>query len=138
MLTRIITWVLSQLGGGLLDKVLDGITKVSSDKVRDHEIDADVVKDAMKQLVEAHKIESTKWSFPWFPLMAAPFIMSIGLFFMTLTAYNIFWHSDGIWPQSWTIAAYPGVYQEWATQAFTWVFAPALGVATVTKLFGRR
>ena len=134
MITGIITWVLSKLSGGLVDKVLDAVVKTEDIRIRSKEIDSETTKEALKTYIELQKIESTKWSFPWFPIMAAPFIASIGLFFLTLTAYNVFWHSDGIWPQTWTIAAYPGVYQEWATQAFNFIFAPALGAVAIKNI----
>ena len=130
----IVGWLIKILGGGIIEKAIDAFTKTEDYRIRGKEIDAGTVKEAMKYYVENQKVEATKWSFPWFPLMVAPFIFALGFFFITLTAYNIFWHPQGMFPQTWKIAAYPGVYQEWATTAFNWVFAPAIGALTLKAL----
>ncbi len=134
MLTGLIGWAIKIFGGGVLDKVIDAFTKSDAIRIRGKEIDADTIKHAMTAYVESQKVEATKWSFPWFWLLAAPILLSVGGFFLTLTLYNIFWHSDGIYPQTWTIAAYPGPYQDWAETAFKWIFAPALGATMLRQI----
>lgn len=119
---------------GIIEKAISAFTKTEDFRIQGKQIDSDTVTQAMRYYVENQKVETTKWSFPWFPLMVAPFVICISLFFITLSLYNVLWHQDGIYPQTWTIADYPGIYKEWASTVFNWIFAPALGVVTLKAL----
>lgn len=141
----LIGWVLSKVSPDILKAGIDYFLQSSNNQ-------SDAVKKGLDTVVEVRQIEAqenmTKWKFPWFWIMAGLLLGPVILYFWTLTLYNIFWWEYGLWPKAqrlitgdvvgWKIAAYPGIFQEWANTAFNWVFAPALGVGAILKILGKK
>lgn len=148
MVGVIVTWLLSNAiklaSGPILDKALEAFNKTQDTKVKLSEVDSDTIKEAMKQWVESQKVEAGKWQFPWFWIMAGLLLGPVIIHFWAVSLYDIFWWQYGLWPQAqvlptgdvvgWKIAAFPGILEDWASTAFHWVFAPALGVGAIVKL----
>ena len=145
MIASIGAWLLSKLMGlassSIVEKGLELFNKSQDSNVKIREIDAEVSKEAIKAYVEAFKAQSEenkeKWKLPIFQIVGSLILMTVATYFVFLTMYNIFWHADGMFPQEWTIAAYPGIYAEWANTAFNWVFAPAVGLGALLAIVKR-
>jgi hypothetical protein len=90
----IITWILTKLSGGLLDKVLDAFSKSEDARVRAREIDSDTTKAALKAYVETVKsqnaLQQAKLGFPWFWIMAGMFVIPLGLWWGAILIDSIF------------------------------------------------
>lgn len=137
MLVWLATKIFDFLSGDILNKALDVWNKKQDIKIRQGEIDADVKKDLVNQYVNFHTVEaarltalSTKWQY-W--LLASPFIIALALYFIGLTAYNLLWCADCIYPQPWTIAAFPSPYDQWCMAMISFLF----GTTTLAALFKR-
>ena len=69
----------------------------------------------------------------WFIIVAAlgPGVLNM----WSLWLFNIFWWENGIWPQTWAIAAYPPQAAVWVNLSIEWLFDPvglAVSVGTAT------
>ncbi len=93
---------------------------------------------------EGTKRQLGKFNHPvfWSLIVAAlgPAILNLWMLWL----YNFLWWPKGIWPQSWSIAAYPPQAAVWVDMSMRWLFDPvALPVtvgtaATVALLTGKR
>lgn len=139
MLASIGGWLLghvfSFVSGDVLKKGIDLFNKYNGDA---NTTTRTALDDIVKVKAIEADVEKTKMTFPWFWIMAGLLVGPVIVSFWAIALYNILWWDHGVWPQGFQIAAWPGVYQEWATTAFNWVFAPALGVGAILKILGKK
>lgn len=132
-------------GSGIVGTIMDGINKGMDGKVRLAQIDAEtgqvIYTTHAEQGTERQK---AKFNVPVFVAVLAMTIGAPATLFWSVTLYNIFWWSGGIWPQDWGIAEYPPSVAPWAEMAMQWLFDPigppaAVGTAGVAAwLTGKR
>ncbi|MCZ4272473.1 hypothetical protein [Maritalea porphyrae] len=139
----------SLLGGGLGPNLIKGLNQAYRDKLNakteSERIAADgaiefyqsrvaVLTNANAEGTNRQKFKMNHKVF-WFILGAAllPGLSTFGL----LAIYNVLWHANGIWPQSWGIAAFPQPYDEFSRMAMEWLFDPVkVALSTGTAAAG--
>lgn len=88
---------------------------------------------------EGTERQKAKMNFPvfWFIIVAA---LGPAIFTMwAIAIYNVFFWSNGVWPQGWAIAAFPPQTEVWVNMSINWLFDPVglastVGTATVAGL----
>lgn len=134
-LASFIAWLLSSLAPSFLGRVFDALDKSTNAAIEARRIDANLsaTKDTnhtSKQIAfrQADSVDlKTKTRHRIYWILATPFIVCLMVFFAALTAYNLLWCADCIYPQTWTIAGYPEPYDAWAGAMIAWLF----GIATL-------
>lgn len=142
-------FVLSFFGGGLGPAMIEGLNQAYRDKMNATTELARIAADeriaffsAQVSLLTSANAEGTnRQKFKmnhkvfWFILGAAllPGLSTFGL----LAIYNVLWHANGIWPQSWGIAAFPEPYDQFSRMAMEWLFDPVkVALSTGTAAAG--
>lgn len=152
ILATIGAWLLSNASRKLLGDIILKMTKTDDGNIKLAEIksntDVALAKDGterLKNITDASvELQHTKMNMPVFwviigGMMIWPFI-TLG----AITLYNILWWSDGIWPQSWQIAAYPPSIAPWVEKSIDWLYNPLgtpVSVASAviaSKIAGRK
>jgi len=135
MLLSIGSWLLSHVlrlaSSDMLTKAVNLATKFT-DNANQAKVAA--IDGVTKLAATNADVEKAKFQFPFFWIFAALLLGPVIISFWAVGLYNIFFWEHGMFPQPWAIAAWPGVYQDWATSAFNFVFAPALGLGVILKL----
>lgn len=68
--------------------------------------------------------QKAKMNWPVFWFLIAIFEGPPALLMWSIFFYNVLFWEQGIWPQPWGIAAFPGQTGEWADKAVNWLFDP--------------
>ena len=98
--------------------------------VIDKKIDAESDRERLKADVVETWLQN-RVAMPWYVDFC--FIGPLALWWGVICIYNILWHANGIWPQSWTIAALPDPLDEWAG----WIVLSRFGVGVVQSFVRR-
>ncbi|MFT6659330.1 hypothetical protein [Maritalea sp.] len=148
-LTLIGGFFLKFFGGGLGKDMIAGLNQAHRDRLNAKNdfdrIAADKAVAFWEQQVVAYRsanaegTERQKFKMNhkvfWFILGSAllPGLSTFGL----LAIYNVLWHKMGIWPQYWSIAAFPPPYDEFSRMAMEWLFDPVkVALSTGTAAAG--
>lgn len=122
------------LGSKIVRGAIDIYNKVQAGEVRLAEINARTGEVITVTAIEAGTgRQQAKMNWPVFwviigGMMLWPFV-TLG----AITLYNIFWWENGIWPQTWAIAAYPPSVAPWVQASIDWLYdpvGPPLGVGS--------
>ncbi|MGJ8529803.1 hypothetical protein [Maritalea sp.] len=141
--------VLNLLGGGLGKDLINGLNQAHRDrlnaKTETEKIAANKSVAFWEQQVIAYRSANAEGTTRqklkmnhkvfWFILGAAllPGLSTFGL----LAVYNVLWWEHGIWPQGWSIAAFPPPYDEFSRMAMDWLFDPVkVALSTGTAAAG--
>jgi hypothetical protein len=143
-------FVTGLLGGGLGKLAIKALSQAHKDRLNaqneQQRIAADLAVEfwegQVTLLTKAAKegTERQKWKMNhkvfWFILSLA---VGPGLgTYLLLSVYNVLWWEHGIWPQPWSIAAFPPPYDIYLRMSMEWIFDPVkLGTsATVATIAG--
>ena len=120
-------------GSAVVERFLGTFNKAADTKVRLAEIDSH---DREVIVTQGTERQTAKMNWPAFWLVLVTALASPLTLWMSVTLYNIFWWQHGIWPQDWSIAAYPPSMQRWADMAMEWLFDPMTIPATFATATG--
>jgi hypothetical protein len=148
---KLLTFLLRLGFGGAVDKVLDlmeqrASTETERQRIRTQATIAAIQAGVNQYLAEqetrrqlaaegtARQSRKMNYTVFWVIIVAA---LGPGVLTMwSLWAYNIFFWSDGIWPQDWSIAEFPPQSARWVNMSIEWLFDPygvgsTVGTATL-------
>ena len=113
MLTIILNW----LTKGAMDRALGTV-----DKYIDSQTDRERIKADMVQSYYTNRASWMQSGGFWLMLL---FAVPVAVWFGAVTLYNLLWCARCVYPQTWTIAAYPPPLDEWAG----WIVIACIGGA---------
>ncbi|PCI53452.1 MAG: hypothetical protein COB36_12355 [Alphaproteobacteria bacterium] len=108
--------------GDVIGRVFDVVNKNIESKTDREKLKADVVKTWLQN----------RTSMPWYVDFC--FIGPLGFYWAFVIIYSMFWHQNGMWPQTWDIAALPYPLDKWAG----WIVASRFGIAAVQHFVARK
>lgn len=119
-------------GNQVIQSFIGAFNKGTDGNVKLAEIDAKT----QQVTYTAHADASTerqrmKMNMPVFWMIIIPMFFPPFFTLTMLAFYNVFWWSNGIWPQDWSIAAYPPSVAPWVEKSIDWLYDP-LGAPTTT------
>lgn len=142
--TAILGFILKLGFGGIVDKTLAHMEAKANSETERERIRSTVAIETIRAGVASYQAEQEtrralaaegttrqmgKMNFPvfWFIIIAA---LGPGVLTMwSLWAYNVFWWSGGMFPQTWAIAAFPPQSAAWVNLSIEWLFDP-VGLAS--------
>jgi len=113
-------WLAKFLTGGILGRVFDTIDKKVKSETDRERLKAEVTQTWLKNRVVL----------PWW--LDAFFIAPLGFWWASILIYSVFFHQNGMFPQTWDIAALPSPLNDWAG----WIVLSRFGAGIVGR-FGR-
>lgn len=113
MLTTILNW----LTKGAMDRALGTV-----DKYIDSQTDRERIKADMVQSYYTNRASFMQSGGFWLMLL---FAVPVAVWFGAVTLYNLLWCARCVYPQTWSIAAYPPPLDEWAG----WIVIACIGGA---------
>lgn len=113
MIATIIKWLTS----GALDRALGSVDKYVQSQTDREKIKADMV-----QAYYSNRASFMQSGGFWLMLL---FAVPVAVWFGAVTLYNLLWCAGCIYPQTWTIAAYPPPLDDWAG----WIVVACIGGA---------
>lgn len=119
-----IRWLLSWLGGGILDRALDTV---------DRKIAAETDREAVKaQIIMEHYRQRASWMRAGGFWLMVMFAGPLALWWAAVLVYSVLWCQGCAYPQTWTIAALPAPLNEWAGMIVLSIFG-VIGVHGLKK-----
>lgn len=126
MFAKLGAWVIKLVTGGALDRVLDTVDHKIDNKTERERIKTQAVESYIK--AQAQVLGGRGW---WFPLF---FIAPLGFWFASVCLYSVFFCTNCIYPQTWTIAALPSPLNEWAGVIISSLFLAKIGDRLIGRL----
>lgn len=121
MIGWLIGKIMSLVSSGIVQRAID-VYNASQDRgVTLAQIGADVEHNATQARVA---LQTQKMNWPVFWIIIAVMLGAPAWQLWGVTLYNTFWHANGIWPQSWDIAAYPPSVAPWVNASIDWLYNP--------------
>ena len=114
--------ILSALGGGILDRVLDTVDRKIAVETDREKIKGDIVR--------AHYRNRADWMRSGGFVLSLLFAVPLAFWFGAVMVYSVFWCLDCAYPKDWTIAALPAPLDQWAGGIIISIF----GVIGVSRL----
>lgn len=142
-------FVINLFGGGLGKDLINGLNQAHRDrlnaKTETEKIAANLSVAFWEKQVIAYQSANTEgtnrqkfkmnyWVF-WLILVLA-FMPGLSTWLL-LMVYNVLWWQNGIWPQQWSIAAFPPPYDRYVDMSMEWLFDPTkVAITTGTAAAG--
>lgn len=125
MIAAAIGWLIGNVmrlaGSGVVQRVLDVYNRSQDSTTKLAQIGTDV---EQAHLQHAAAAQQSKMNWPVFWIIIAVMLGAPAWQLWGVTLYNTFWHANGIWPQTWTIAAYPPSVAPWVNASIEWLYNP--------------
>ena len=113
-------WLAKLFTGDVVGRVFTTIDKKIESETDRERLKADVTKTWLQN----------RMTLPWW--LDACFIVPLGLWWASILVYSMFFHTNGIFPQTWDIAALPSPLDDWAG----WIIMSRFGAGIVGR-FGK-
>jgi hypothetical protein len=121
MIGWLIGKIMALAGSGVVQKVLDVYNSSQNTTVKLAEVAAG---ESATRTAAQVTLQSQKMNWPVFWIIIAVMLGAPAWQLWGVTLYNTFWHANGIWPQAWTIAAYPPSVAPWVNASIEWLYNP--------------
>lgn len=121
MIGWLIGKIMSLVSSGIVQRAIDVYNAGQDRGVKLAQIGADVEAGDTQARVA---LQQTKMNWPVFWIIIAVMLGAPAWQLWGVTLYNTFWHANGIWPQHWTIAAYPPSVAPWVNASIEWLYNP--------------
>lgn len=112
---------MSIAGSGIVQKAVEIYNRSQDNATKLAEVGAGLER---AHLDAAVSLQTQKMNWPVFWIIVCVMIGAPAFQLWGITLYNVFWHTNGIWPQGWDIAAYPPSVAPWVTMSIEWLYNP--------------
>ncbi|MDX0226773.1 hypothetical protein RWA06_02005 [Sinorhizobium meliloti] len=121
--------------GGVIDKAIELMQRKAELEVDKEKLRTELTAEYLRQVVEETRImadfNKAKFSFPWFWMFAALFVLPLGFWWSTVIL-------DSVFGFSWNVANLPTPeMRQWAGDMIKWIFYVGGGVAGVKAVLKR-
>lgn len=114
--------ILKFFTGDVIGRVFDVVDKNIESKTDREKMKSDVVQTWLRNRV----------GMPWYVDFC--FIGPLAIYWGFILVYSMIWHSNGLWPQTWDIAALPAPLDQWAG----WIILSRFGAGMVQNYLARK